>query len=523
MEITTKQLKTTAMKAEKQIQITLDQDKNVPDTKIDVERIILSKGNIKIQESEIMVDRIRMNGTLEGEVLYLGTDGNSRCSVMEFAIDFEEYFHIDSVVPTDHVSMRPELEDLNVTLINSRKIGIRAVLNFFVSVSDGQEIETITDAEGGGVQTLHKTLCMTQLVIDKKDIVRLKEETALPANKPNIYEPLWSYLEFQKVESRIYDHKIAIQGELYIFLLYLGEEEHMPLQFTEWEVPVKTELECYECMEGMVGNIGYRITNRNLEVKPDIDGETRILSAEIGLEMDLKVYEEEEMQILEDVYHWKKQLIPHYKTFSYQHLVAKNAAKMKVDQRISLKQVKGQILQILYMDGSCKIDETEVVDGGVKAEGVLDGVVLYLTADDHVPIGSMPVVLPFSYTIEAKEMKKNDHYRIHAALDQMNAAFFDGDEIEIKAEVTFDMIVLSPESADAIVRMEEKALDPDKLQEMPGVIGYIVKPGDSLWKIAKTYYTTIDSIRTLNEEIEEEVRPGMKLLIMKEIEESLDV
>ena len=279
MELIEKQLKTTAVKAEKQIQITLDEDKNVPDTKIDIEKIILSKGNIKIQESEIMVDRIRVNGELEGEVLYLGTDGNSRCSVMEFAIDFEEYFHIESVVPTDHVSIMPELEDLNIMLINSRKIGIRAVLNFFITVSDGKEMKAIEDVDGDGVQTLHKNLYMTQLVVDKKDIVRLKEETALPANKPNIYEPLWSYLGFQKVESKIYDHKIGIQGELYLFLLYLGEEEHMPLQFIEWEIPIRTELECYECMEGMVGNIGYRITSQNLEVKPDIDGETRILSA----------------------------------------------------------------------------------------------------------------------------------------------------------------------------------------------------------------------------------------------------
>lgn len=523
MELIEKQLKTTAVKAEKQIQITLDEDKNVPDTKIDIEKIILSKGNIKIQESEIMVDRIRVNGELEGEVLYLGTDGNSRCSVMEFAIDFEEYFHIESVVPTDHVSIMPELEDRNIMLINSRKIGIRAVLNFFITVSDGKEMEAIEDVDGDGVQTLHKNLHMTQLVVDKKDIVRLKEETALPANKPNIYEPLWSYLGFQKVESKIYDHKIGIQGELYLFLLYLGEEEHMPLQFIEWEIPIRTELECYECMEGMVGNIGYRITSQNLEVKPDIDGETRILSAEIGLEMDLKVYEEEEVRILEDVYHWKKDLIPHYENVSYQHLVAKNAAKMKMDQRVSLHQVKGRILQILYMDGSCKVDEMEIVDKGVRVEGVLDGVVLYLTSDDHLPINSMPVVIPFSYVIEAKEMKPDDHYRIHAALDQVSAVFIDGDEIEVKAEITFDMIVLSPESADVIVQIEEKELDMEKLQQMPSIVGYIVKPGDTLWTIAKKYYTTMDSIKKLNEEVGEDVKPGMRILIVKEIEESLDL
>ena len=165
----------------------------------------------------------------------------------------------------------------------------------------------------------------------------------------------------------------------------------------------------------------------------------------------------------------------------------------------------------------------EIVDKGVRVEGVLDGVVLYLTSDDHLPINSMPVVIPFSYVIEAKEMKPDDHYRIHAALDQVSAVFIDGDEIEVKAEITFDMIVLSPESADVIVQIEEKELDMEKLQQMPSIVGYIVKPGDTLWTIAKKYYTTMDSIKKLNEEVGEDVKPGMRILIVKEIEESLDL
>jgi hypothetical protein len=522
MELTETKLKTTAVKAEKQIQITLDKDKNVPDTKMDIEKIILAKGNIKLREIEVMVDRIRVIGELKGEILYSGADREKRCNVMDFSIDFEEYFHIASVVPTDHVSVIPELEDLNVTLINSRKVGIRSILNFFIEVTNVQEIDAIADAEGEGVQTLHKNLSMTQMAVDKKDMVRLKEEVVLPANKPNIYELLWNHLELQKVESKIYDHKIEIRGELYLFLLYLGEEDVMPLQFAEWELPVKAELECAECMEDMIGNIGYRIVSRNLEVKPDIDGETRVISAEIGLELDLKIYEEKQLQVLEDIYHWKKELIPYYENFLFQHLIAKNAARMKLNHRIRLTQKQGKILQILYMDGTCKVDETEIVKNGVRVEGVLDGVVLYLMSDDNTPIGSMSVVVPFSYTIEAKGIDETDHYRIHAVLDRLSAGFIDGDELEIKAEITFDMIVLSPQNGKAMTRIEEKDLDLKKLQQMPGIIGYIVRPGDTLWNIAKKYYTTIDSILALNEEISGEIQPGERLLIMKEIEESLD-
>jgi spore germination protein YaaH len=83
------------------------------------------------------------------------------------------------------------------------------------------------------------------------------------------------------------------------------------------------------------------------------------------------------------------------------------------------------------------------------------------------------------------------------------------------------MLVLTPKAAKAIAKIEERELDLKRLQQMPGIVGYIVRPGDSLWKIAKKYYTTMDSIRKLNENITEDLKPGTRLIVMKEIEESL--
>ena len=38
-----------------------------------------------------------------------------------------------------------------------------------------------------------------------------------------------------------------------------------------------------------------------------------------------------------------------------------------------------------------------------------------------------------------------------------------------------------------------------KLQELPGIVGYIVQPGDSLWEIAKKFHTTVGNIISTNE------------------------
>ena len=57
-------------KAKKQMQITIDQDCNVADTKPDIEKMIQTRGMVKIQETEMMIDRVRMKGEFLFQGLY---------------------------------------------------------------------------------------------------------------------------------------------------------------------------------------------------------------------------------------------------------------------------------------------------------------------------------------------------------------------------------------------------------------------------------------------------------------------
>lgn len=55
-----------------------------------------------------------------------------------------------------------------------------------------------------------------------------------------------------------------------------------------------------------------------------------------------------------------------------------------------------------------------------------------------------------------------------------------------------------------------------KLQAMPGILVYMVKPGDELWDIARKYHTSIQEIRTINALKEnQEPSPGTPLLVVK--------
>lgn len=67
--------------------------------------------------------------------------------------------------------------------------------------------------------------------------------------------------------------------------------------------------------------------------------------------------------------------------------------------------------------------------------------------------------------------------------------------------------------------MKETDLDMEKLQALPGMVGYIVQNGDSLWNIAKENHTTMEKIRELNQLSGEEVHKGQRLVILKAVSE----
>ena len=79
-----------------------------------------------------------------------------------------------------------------------------------------------------------------------------------------------------------------------------------------------------------------------------------------------------------------------------------------------------------------------------------------------------------------------------------------------------DVLAFSNDKEKAVLNMEMKPIDVDKKMELPGITCYIVRPGDTLWSIAKRHYTTVERIKEINGLDSDMIYPGDKLVILKE-------
>lgn len=143
---------------------------------------------------------------------------------------------------------------------------------------------------------------------------------------------------------------------------------------------------------------------------------------------------------------------------------------------------------------------------------------MYIVSDDEMPFYSMETMIPFTHLIEAPGISQDCTYHLRADLEQLSTTMIDSDEIEVKIIINLNALVLKGIKTGIIRGIEERELDREKLSSMPGIVGYQVQPGDTLWDIAKKFYTTIDTITQLNHLEDREIRPRDTLILMKKVE-----
>lgn len=519
MELLKKNIRMNRQKSRAVSQATLEEDVNVPDSRPDVRSIIQEDGIVRMEDTRIEENRVVLAGYLEVRVLYIADGEEKQIHRLESRLPFEEKLNLEGALDGDNVQVKWDVEDLRVHLINSRKVSMQALVTFTVSVEELYDIQSGVELHGiPELSVLTEELKPLSLTVRKKDILRVKDEITLASNKPNIGELLWDSIQLRGTDIRVMDGQLDIRGELFAFILYAGDDENGTKQWIETTIPFQETIACAGCTPSMVSDVDISLSGTALEVRPDYDGEERLIQVEAVLDLDIKLYEEETVEILADVYTPLEELTPVTSPQVYESLVVKNFSKCRSTDRIRMEAKQPRMLQICHSRGEVKVDDTFLTENGIQVEGAVYVSVLYITAEDQQPFARMQGAVPFTHTIAVPDINEDCRYCLRTELEQLSTTMIDSEEMEVRAGINLNVLVVQVHEQECILDIEEKDLDLKKLQELPGIVGYVAQPGDTLWSIAKCYYTTPEQIRELNELGNGEIQPGTSLLIMKSMD-----
>ena len=152
-------------------QMTLEEDCIVPDSLPDAGKIVWKKAMLNVDEIQTEDSRITLNGQWKVQILYQDDTQEHRIHQLEETIPFQESRALEKKVGKENVQVGWELEDITVSLINSRKVSIRGLITFVFRLEDSKELQAAVELHGiADVSIQKKELELLELKECKKDI-----------------------------------------------------------------------------------------------------------------------------------------------------------------------------------------------------------------------------------------------------------------------------------------------------------------------------------------------------------------
>lgn len=516
MELKKASLHMDQVKCQLNTQITLEEDKNISDRNPDAERILMERGRVVIEELRPGTDSLSMKGKLVYEVLYTSDDESAGLYRIQGEIPWEEKVRAEGMVTIDNPQVQANIEDLRSSLINSRKINVRSLVNFCIRTREIRDEEILLDIEDmGNMEIKKEPYSQSVIVADKKDVFRIKEDLELPASLPPIREVLWKYLDLGKWEVKPLEDKIGIQGEVGLFILYESDEEESQIKAYETTIPFSGNIDCPGTGSCMVADITPSINYQNLSVKQDYDGEDRMIDVEMVLDIPIQIYEKRNMEQVTDVYGTSMEITPEYSNGVCKVIRDKYQGRNKVTESLRIPASSGKILQVCHTCASVLIEDSGIENAGLSMDGILSVTIFYITDDERRKYEVLKKDIPFSYIMENLNVSNECKWKINHKIEQCDAVILDECNMEVKAVICFEVLVEEVKERRTVANIRIRPYEEDFVNNTPGMVVYIPSGKENIWDIGKRYQVSQESIKEMNQLTGNEIERGQKILLVK--------
>lgn len=518
MELINKEIHMNRMGSKQELQVTLDYDFNVPDIKPDVDKIVRQQGNVILADTKMSQNKCIIEGNLAFSVLYVSFGDGRMVHGITGKLPFSESIVWEKEIMGE-ISVKPVLEDLSVILVNSRKLSIRCIVTFICEnwendlLSVGVDVEAKAE-EGFEIEKRHQMVNISKLTVSTKDIFRVREELPVNSLSHNMEEILYSDVLLESYDVRMLYGQINFNGSLSMLALYACENGE--IEYMDKEMPFSGNIEVPGVDDNMIEDVEIQIQNYDVNMKADEDRENRLIDVDVVLLLNIKTYEDEQINLLTDCYSTKAMLQVDKREVVFENIAMKNTNKFRIGERMEVPQGEPSVLLICKSLGEVKIDGMEIVPEGVRVWGALDITVLYVSGEDKAPINSVKEVFPYNQVIEMGGISKDSRIKLKCSVDNTSVNVMDARHLEMKAQICLCAIAFNPVPANVILKCELSEEGDMTWRNQPGIIGYFPEEGEQLWDVAKNYNTTIENLKKLNNLDREELKEGDRLIIVRE-------
>ncbi len=480
----------------------------LPESCPDILKVLQIDGRARITEKEKGADKVLLKGEAEITLLYVPDSTMSDLPVKSITVKtpFSDVCEVKGIAEDSSVRASSDVINLDFSLLNSRKLTVRATISTEVTVTRRNNMEFISEVEGAQMQESEREIYRE--IADGSYVITISDKLQLPVGKPPILEVVKLDAEVGENTVKLISGKAVIKGTALISCLYISRRD-ASLEHTEHEIPFTEILDMPSVSEDMDPTIDFKVTSVYYEADNDENG-AGILGIELSVETDLSVAGTEIIPVLSDCYRTDCETRLKKSPCKLEKISSVARPQITVRGSVGVPETSPEISEVYRVFGKPYIENISFENGMANLEGILDVYILYMTGNEELPLYSFKGEIPFMYAVDAgNDINAATDYSIR--VDSLSFTITSESEIDIRANLSAVIKFISTENIDVIESVE--AVDSELPERAPIVI-YFVSEGDTLYNIAKRYRTTTEKISNVNKiDSNTVIRPGMKLLI----------
>lgn len=498
-------------------QTVVENDIIVPDVKPDIAYILILDGDVYVNSSEVVQDRILVNGTICYKILYVSDDAEQSIKSINTSSGFSYSMDVANAKPGMKCRVKCDIEHIGYEILNGRKVNIKAIVKMAGRVTSELEQGIAYDLSGlDDIQMLKKHYKVNSYLGESEANARVSEVLEIPDSRPAIREILRNDVKISDKDYKITDNKIIARCQLNVSTLYIGDDETGSIQFMKHEIPFSQTVDLPGITEDAGCELEYRITDSSFEAEEDSDGELRALKCEIGLCILADGFEQREVEAIEDAYSPNARVEIEKEPFNAEEFVSENKSQIAVKDIITVGGANPEISEVFNVLCKPVLSQYSIEDDKIMIEGLVNSKVLYLANNAEQPVFCREQETPINQAVDIKGIKPGMDCEIDLDIQHCSYSTIDTKEVEIKLSVLITIKVVKRKVISVIKRANEAKLDAAELASQPSITIYFVQQGDTLWDIAKKYYTTIADIIKANDMDENDaVSLGQQVIIPK--------
>ncbi len=480
--------------------VIVEGDSIIPDIKPDIINAISTNGIVCVYKKELSEGKVRLDGCVNTYLMYLADCEGSNVRSINVNLDFTQIIDIDKAMPNMDLETNVKIKNIECKVINGRKVGIKAFLEISVKITEKEDIDIICNVNSKGIQMLNKSVDINSLV-GRGNTKVFAKDTVVIDNIDNLSEIMKADLNIVNKDIKISYNKILTKSELNVKIMYLTDDNR--INSKETTIPVMGFIDIENVTEENLCNTQYEI--KNVIIKPN-NVEEHSIYVEAEIEIYCEVFKNQEINVIQDLYNPLSNVVFTQKQIRVMQKIETNQNTCNIREKQIIPEIGSK--KIYDVETSTELIKQTLLNDKIMYEGEVKLNYIY---DDENGISSKQTSIPFNFNVDFIGVNVNSSIETNMEITMQDFVVTGDGSIEAKIDILFNTALSKSTEIniiDDIVEEENRNINTCSL------VIYYVKSGDTMWKIAKKFGSTVEELVRINGiENENKLDIGQQLFI----------